>query len=183
MTDFFADILEDAKAAPEVSDQAIGKISELAQKQIGLEEELVEVQEAVKNKTSELKAVQEQLAETMDEAGMASFKTKDGRSVEIKDFVSASIKVADKPEAFAWLEQNGHADLIKHEVKLTFKKGENDKAEKALQVLRDQGFIPDDKESVHSGTLSSFCREQIELGNPIPLDLLGVYQGRKSIIK
>ena len=140
-------------------------------------------EERLKGAKDDLKSIQEKLVDAMDEAGMASFKTKDGNAIEIIDFVSASIKADDKDEAYAWLEQNGHEDLIKHEIKLIFKKGENDKAEEALKVLKDKGFDPDDKESVHAGTLKSFCKEQIEQGKPIPMDLFGVYQGRMSVIK
>jgi len=182
----FDEMFQDAtenKEAPEVSEQSISLITRLAQEQLTVNDEIEAIDQAAKDKKKEFKEIQIKLAEAMDEAGMSSFETKDGHSVQIKDFVSASIKADNKDEAFAWLEQNGHSDLIKHEVKLAFRKGENEKADQALKILRDEGFTPDDKESVHSGTLSSFCREQIEAGNPIPLELLGVYQERKSIIK
>lgn len=183
MSELFEKMKEKSKEAPKVNDENIGKIANLAQKQIDIEQDIMDAQEKLKKSQEDLKDIQEDLVSAMDEAGMRSFTTKDGNAIEVIDFVAASIKADDKDEAYAWLEQNGHEDLIKHEIKLTFKKGENDKAEKALKALKDQGFDPEDKESVHAGTLKSFCKEQIEQGKPIPLDLFGVFQGRKSVIK
>ena len=183
MSELFEKMKEKAKEPPKVSDDNIRKIADFAQNQIDIEENIANTEELLKEYKKALEAIQEDLISAMDEAGMRSFTTKDGKAIEVIDFVAASIKAEDKDEAFAWLEQNGHEDLIKHEIKLTFRKGENDKAEKALKALKDQGFDPEDKESVHAGTLKSFCKEQIEQGKPIPLDLFGVYQGRKSIIK
>ena len=82
-----------------------------------------------------------------------------------------------------WLIDNNHGDLIKNEVKLKFSRGEEEAADKIVNELLAKGLNPQQVKSVHSGTLSAFVKEQLSEGAEIPEQLLGVYIGRKAIIK
>jgi hypothetical protein len=83
-----------------------------------------------------------------------------------------------KSQALKWLEENGHAGLIKHDVKVSFAKGEYDEADKLIKVLN-KNFknIPyDENSTVHSQTLKAFAKDQYKLGETLPEDLFNVYE-------
>ena len=92
-------------------------------------------------------------------------KMENGSKVTISKVYNASIS-GREVEAFGWLKENGMDDLIKHEVKLNFGKGEDEIAATLVAALREQDYIVDDKKTVHPQTLKAFVKEQIEIGNP-----------------
>jgi hypothetical protein len=103
--------------------------------------------------------------------------------VLVKRFYRGSIPKEREVEAFRWLRDHGHGDLIKNVVSSTFGKGEDDMASQALFLLEESGFSADQKQAVHPATLKAFVKEQVEKGENIPLDLLGVFIGTKAEIK
>ncbi len=118
----------------------------------------------------------------MSSVGLSSFVLKDGTKLKIETFYRGSIPKAREGEAFQWLYENGHEDLIKNEVKCAFGKGEDEKAEQLMRTLTDSHFNYESKKAVHPSTLKAFVREQLENGKSLPLDLLGVYVGQRSKI-
>ena len=106
----------------------------------------------------------------------------DGVTIEVKPFVSASISKANREEAYQWLMDNGHGDIIKNLVSVDVGK-DSEQAKLALDVLRNAGLEPSNDKKVHPQTLKAFVREQVEKGTPIPLELLGAYLGQKATIK
>ena len=123
------------------------------------------------------------LPESMLNLGLTSFALQDGTKLQIKTFYRGSISKANEVEAFKWLNTNGHADLIKNEVKSIFGKGEDGDAYKLMQMLNEEDINYENKKAVHPSTLKAFVKEQIERGKSLPLDILGVYVGQKSEIR
>lgn len=95
-----------------------------------------------------------------------------------------------RQEAFLWLEENGHGDLIKSQLKIAAAKGEWDRI-KALRERIMEWFKKHDMEDVQIttelgipwNTLTAFVKEQIEKGAPIPLETLGATVGQIVKIK
>ena len=114
---------------------------------------------------------------------MLDFTLNTGQKLVINDICGASIPAKFKEEAFEWLRQNNAEELIKHDVKMQFGKGEQKMAAKAIELLIEAGYQPSDKETVHAGTLSAWVREQLDRGVDIPKKLFGVFEGKKAIIK
>ena len=106
-------------------------------------------------------------------------------SVEIKKFYQAKIPEDRQGEAFKWLEDHNSDSIIKSEIKMTFGKGEAEKAkeERAKELLMKARILFDEKRGVHPQTLKSFVKNAIEEGEQIPLDLFGVYIGHRATIK
>ncbi len=79
----------------------------------------------------------------------------DGSKVDVVENIYVSIpKDPDKSAAcYKWLEDNGLGDIIKNNVGMSFGKGENEDAKKLEQTIKDLGFIPEVKVSVHPDTL------------------------------
>lgn len=162
----------------------LGQISELAKELVTRTEELEDLENIVKNRKKELRALTEEtLPNALLEIGLSEVKLDSGVKIETKQFYRASIPKAREEEAFNWLRDNGHGDLVKHVVAVRFDRENDDAALALVKDLEDQGLQPEDKSSVHTMTLRAWVREQIEAGEEIPQDLLGVYVGQQATIK
>jgi hypothetical protein len=172
-------------SAPSVNDEAIGKISTLAQRQLTLQNQIEEYQEIIADLAGKLKKVQEEeLPTAMQEAGVSEFKLTTGNKITIKPFYSGSITDENREEAFGWLADNDMDDLIKTDFTVKYGKGEDDKAEDLQRLLTENNVNFSFKKHIHPQTLSAFIKEQVEGGNSaFPLETFKVYSGKKAIIK
>jgi hypothetical protein len=159
-------------------------VSQLAFEQIQLENEVEALELTLAEKKEQLKSVQEmKLPTAMQGVGINKFTTKDGFSIQVKPYYSASIKEDNQVDCFNWLINNKHDDIIKNEIKTSFGRGEDTLANKVLEVLATMHIPCTNKKSVHPQTLSAFVREQVESGNPnFPLDTFKVFIGQKAKI-
>lgn len=181
-----ADAAGGVAKADTVSTKAIG---DLAVRQLQLQNRLKEHEAIMKTISEELKKISEyDLPNAMSEAGMSEFKLLDGSKITVKRVYAASVKVADRHDAFAWMRERGHDSLIKTEVNVPLGKGAHETAELIMAKLREE--FPDCQaqldESVHWQTLRAFVKEQVEaeeaavqqgetVDDPLPRELLGVY--------
>lgn len=183
-TDFLLMLEEEVEriSAELPSDEVLANISELAKRQVQLEN-LVTRLEELQNKTKEsLKNISERsLPAAILEAGLTEFKLEDGTKVSVKKAYYPSVKEENKHEAFSWLVDNGY-DIIKNEVKVSFTKGESAKAAEALAAIRGLGFQPVANESIHWQTFRAWAKEVMEKGIVIP-ESINVYVVDQASIK
>jgi len=118
----------------------------------------------------------------MHKAGVSLIKLKDGSAVEVKPFYAARIPLSKVDDAFTWLRENGHGDLIKNNVMLTFGRNQDNEAKSLVAELRDKGHNVKQAEKVEPMTLKAFVKEQIQGGKNVPADLFGVYVASKTKI-
>jgi hypothetical protein len=85
-------------------------------------------------------------------------------------------------DAFTWLRENGHGDLIKNNVMLTFGRNQDNEAKSLIAELREKGHNVKQAEKVEPMTLKAFVKEQIQGGKNVPADLFGVYVASKTKI-
>lgn len=153
-------------------------IVSLAELQLNYQDRVLDLEEELKEAKENLRRVSEKdLPDAMDEAGVEEFTLKDGRKVVVRKEYYANIPKAHQKVAFSWLRERGHDAIIKRDVTAKFGKGEDEKANKLVKLLKEQfddiGFK--DKESVHFQTLRAFVREQMEEGVDIPEDIFGIH--------
>ena len=98
-------------------------------------------------------------------------------------FYSAKIPPEKEAEAFNWFNQQGHGDLIKTEIKVSFGMGDRTEAEQVETMLEDAGVEYSSKLGVHPSTLKAFVKAEIESGHALPMELLGAYAGEVVKIK
>jgi DNA-binding protein H-NS len=184
MVDIFAEIAQDAMKAPEVpTDEKLEGLAAIVNKQLELEQKVADLEEFLRSYKKELLMVQtRELPNAMQELGYAELKMADGSKITVKPFVSASIPKDKKPMAYAWLNENGHGDLIKHIISVNTGK-DQEQAEQVRKVLSEINITPSEVEKVEPQTLKVFIRGQVEAGQPIPLELFGAYLGQKATIK
>ena len=148
-----------------------------------LEDEIQNAEESI-NKLKEKARIlsQVEIPLMMHEMHITKLKLKDGESVEVKPFYSASISPENQEKAFEWLRSNGLGDIIKNDITVTFGKGEDNKAAKYADLARGQGFEPIQKVGVHSQTLKAVVRERIEAGLDMPSDIFKTFAGNQTKI-
>ncbi len=187
MEDVLAMAKADAAAEPPPPEDMLKKIQFFGDKQKQLTKQIADLENQTTIAKEKLRRVQEQdLPEAMDAVGMTKFSMEDGTEIKVKPFYAASIPEERKEEAFDWMKENNFDGMIKADVKVTFGKGEFEIAQAFVEFIRgfnQKAIDPEYKESVHWQTLRAFVKEQIEGGKPLPLDMFGVFVGRKAELK
>ena len=175
------DEMESDVTMPTIGDNSLKEMADLCAEQASLEEEMRQLEEQLKAKAAR-KLSQEIIPAKMSELGLESLTLKDGSSVKVKQLVQASIPVRHREEAFNWLRDNGHGDLIKNQVSATFGKGEDQSANEFIDNINSLGYEHTQKVWVEPMTLKAFVREQITEGSELPMDTFGVFVGAETKI-
>ena len=186
MDDFEKKLETDAenKFSDSITDDKLKDVSFWAEKQLELEAIATEMEEKLADIKKELKAVIEQhLPDAMRECNLQEIKLANGAKISIQQYYSARIGKEREEEAFSWLKQNGHDDIIKNVVSMQFGRGEDESAESIMADLQAQGFSPSTKRWVEPMTLKAFVREQVESGVDLPFETFNIYIGQKAKIK
>tara|TARA_Y100001973_G_scaffold95847_1_gene149841 strand:- start:80 stop:649 length:570 start_codon:yes stop_codon:yes gene_type:complete len=174
-TKIFEDMFDVASALKDVNTKTGKDLASLVSQLNNIEDAI----EACENKLKDLKfqktKIEEQhIPSLMEEMGQTE-GTWNGVKVKLVQKIDAKITEANKEAAFAWLRENGHDGIIKNDVTMSFSKGEDNKAGDAVGLLREKGFDPVQRTTVHGNTLKSFIRNGLEKGISLDLDLLGGY--------
>jgi len=146
-----------------------------------LEDEIANAEDSVKKLKEKANAISQfEIPQMMEQMNITKLKLKDGETVEISNFYSASI--VDQEAAFQWLRENGRGDIIKNDITVTFGRGEDNKAAEYAVLAKGQGYEPVQKVGVHPQTLKGVVRECHESGIKLP-DCFKTYVGNRTNIK
>ena len=168
----------------DVDQQGLTSVAELARLIRDKEVDIESLENSLKDRKKQLqKLTDEEMPAMLAEIGMSSFTLEDGSTVEIKQTYGASILVKNRPEAFEWLRDKGHDDIIKNTVLCQFGRGEDDQASDFSAFAQKQGFLPEQKTEVHPQTLRAFVKERCEAGEEFPMELFGAWVGQRAVIK
>ena len=178
--------MSDIKFRNDKQDQikAVANPNELANKvqQLkDLEDEIANAEDSVKKLKEKANILSQfEIPQMMEEMNITKLKLKDGETVEVSNFYSASI--VDQDAAFKWLRENGRGDIIKNDITVTFGRGEDNKAAEYAVLAKGQGYEPVQKVGVHPQTLKGVVRECSESGIELP-DCFKTYVGNRTNIK
>jgi len=125
---------------------------------------------------------QEIVPNMMAELEINSFELDNGYKVSIKDSYFASIPEANLYACFEWLRGNGLDGIIKTVVAANFGKGEDQEAQKVLDMLTEAGVVADVKSTIHPQTLKAFVKERITKGLDFDLELFGASVVKTTVI-
>ena len=146
-----------------------------------LEDEIANAEAGVKKLKEKANVISQfEIPQMMEEMNIKKLKLKDGETVEVSNFYSASI--VDQDAAFNWLRENGRGDIIKNDITVTFGRGEDNKAMAYATLAKGQGYEPVQKVGVHPQTLKGVVRECHESGIELP-DCFKTYVGNRTNIK
>ena len=164
--------------------KAVANPNELANKvqQLkDLEDEISNAEDSIKKLKEKANILSQfEIPQMMEEMNITKLKLKDGETVEVSNFYSASI--VDQDAAFKWLRENGRGDIIKNDITVTFGRGEDNKAADYAVLARGQGFEPVQKVGVNPMTLKALVRERLESGLDVPADLFKPFAGNQTKI-
>lgn len=164
-----------------VSNVELNEVSALVSAILDVEGEVESLELALKERKEKLAQLKErELPDLMNQIGLSSFKTADGKKVSVKKDYKNTI--VNEEEAFRWLEETGNSSIIKTELKLNFGKGERELCQEAEKLLSDNNLSFNKKEGVNAMTLNAFTREQLEHGVQFP-DCFSIYTVNKVTIK
>jgi hypothetical protein len=177
-------LFENDADALKVSDENVTGIAGLARRAKLLEKELEDLGKSLKEKEDQYRNLTEvSIPEAMASAGMKKFVMEDGSMIDVKPFYGASIPKARQAEAFQWLRDHGFDDIIKNTVSVRFGRREDELCSRLLELLRTQGFLPEQTEKIEPQTLQAWVKDRIEKGQPVDSELFGVFIGQKAVIK
>ena len=167
-----------------VNNEGLSTIAEFATAISAQELRVEELEEQLKEAKRELRSLtDEKLPQLLLELGVSEFKLEDGTKVTVKNIYGATIPAARREEAYQWLRDHGHGDMIKNVISASFGMGEDQLAQKFKDTAKENGLICEQKMSVHSQTLKGFVRGEIEKGRDVPQDLFGVFVSQRAVIK
>jgi|TARA_R100000278_G_scaffold36471_3_gene32774 hypothetical protein len=177
------DNMEADVSKPTIGDNSLKEVSDLCSELASEQNEYEELEKMLKDKAKSIRKLSEEIIPArMAELGLESLTLKDGSQIKVKQKVQASIPVRFREDAFQWLRDNGHGDLIKNQVSATFGKGEDITASEFINKIQELGYDPQQKLWVEPMTLKAFVREQINEGKEIPMEKFGVFVGAETKI-
>lgn len=148
------------------------------QKLKGLQDDIDRAEEHVDN----LKKMADDISsrvipELLAEQGLSSLKLADGSSVTVKREYRCTLPKEDerRQSAYNWLRENGLGDIIKNNVSVTFGRGEDDKAQRLLDLAASNGFEPNQKSDVAWNTLTALFQERVESGLDMPSEVFSTW--------
>lgn len=165
-------------------DNILAELARKADEYLEASKAVAEAEAALEAARQRFRVISEQeLPEIMERAGQDNCRTSQGYQVAIKKVIRASIPIARQHEAFQWLEQHGHASVIKNIVSAEFGRGEGEAADSAVKTLLELGVHPNQKRSVHPQTLAALVKELLATGVEIPLETFGVLEQKVATVK
>jgi hypothetical protein len=123
------------------------------------------------------------IPDLMDELGVESFTTTDGKTITLRETIRASVPKANIDQAYSWLATNGHGEIIKRVLSVPLGRDSTERAEMLKATLSDLELPFGEAKKVEPSTLRALIRELLESGAEVPLDLFGAWRQRKAVIK
>ena len=174
----------DAETKAEASNDQLTELSVMINVMRDKERVLDDLEERVKMIQAEVDDISKnRIPDFFDQLGMDEIKLSTGEKVTIKRGFAAHISKANQEVAYAWLKKNNHGGIIKNEIKIDIKKGDEDEVANLQKVLIERGLTFSRRESVHGQTLKAFVTEQMTAGTDLPQTEFGVHPLRETKIK
>ena len=186
MDEFFEEMIEASESLADVDTEKTKELHNLVRQLEDIQSQVDIAEGHIKAlKQERLRLSQDMIPALMDSIGFKSFVLKDGISVQIEPFVSASIPVENRPKAYQWLRDVNCESIIKNDVTVSFGKEGDAKANDLMRELDERGLHPESKTHIHSGTLKSFIKGWVAENKkpPIDLELFGAFVGKTTKIK
>lgn len=171
--ELLADSQEDQAAAPKAS---LDDLMKMGYELEDIEADMAHLEDKLKDLGKQASALRNgKIPQALMDLKLKDFTLQNGVKLILSEVIKGQITDENREAAHEWLRNNGHGDLIKNEVKVTFGKGEDDYATLLTGLINDLrkddkircGSV-EQKEAVHTQTLWAFLREQLAKGTAFP---------------
>jgi hypothetical protein len=167
------DTLEQYAQQP-LGDNILAQIAQTARDVMEAQALVAEREEALKDAQKLLRVLQQEtLPELMATAGQDALTTIDGLKVAMKTGTQWRPDQDQRKATISWLEDNGHAAIVKREVKLPLGKVSQEEVNALSSTLVGMGLAPAFKLDVHPQTFGALIRELLQNGENVPLADMG----------
>jgi len=149
------------------------------------EDEIALLEEQLKTKKAEADDIGSRvIPELLAEQGLSEIKLADGSKVSVRKEFRATVPKDDirRQGCLQWLRDNNLGDIIKNNVSVSFGSGEDDKAERLLNLAAENGFQPQQTSDVHWATLSALYEERVRSGLDMPSENFSLWIKAKTKI-
>jgi hypothetical protein len=162
----------------------LGRIARLGIDFIRLQNEIKQLENLLESRKKQFNFVSEvEIPDAMAQVKMREFSLTNGFRLKIKPVLVVSLPKEKVGEADAWLIENGHDGMMKHQIEIPLPKGI---AQEDLNALKERidsmGYAFTDSKSIHYQTLNKWAREMTEEGETIPEEIFKVFRGQKTEI-
>ena len=151
---------------------------------------LQDIQQEIQNYKNRIKDLEDSesylseviIPDMMNAMNLKTMKLKDGSEIEVSNKFFASALAPKRAEAYQWLRDNGLGNIVKNEITVRFGKDEDTKATQYANLARGQGYEPEQKVSVHAGTLRVALEDLHTRGGQIPSEYFSIFAGYRTKI-
>ena len=151
---------------------------------------LQDIQQEIDNHKAKIKELEERekhfsqvvIPDMMLAMDLKTMKLRDGSELEIDNKFFATALAPKRAEAYQWLRENGLGNIVKNEITVRFGKDEDNKATQYATLARGQGYEPEQKVSVHAGTLRVALEDLHTRGGQIPSEYFSTFAGYQTKI-
>ena len=176
-------MVEDVATKKSKAETDLGLVSIIASQLTDAIQDLADMEDLLKQHKARVDKIQYiDLPEAMQELGLNKVVLDDGSSISVATEYYAAISKKNSSMAYDWLRENNFGDIIKSELKMNFVH-DDESREHIANYLDEQNVDYQEKDSVHWQTLRAFVKEQIEAGQPIPMDTFSVHISNKAKLK
>jgi len=169
-TDSHDDYEEDVDEE-ELAKEGLKRLTDLANTQVDVENQISELEEKIKIKQKFLVKINQDLLPTlMQDLKFTDFGLEDGSRVDLVEKFFGGFKKEDEAKAFTWFRETDNGDFIKNSIKATLDMGDDDLVEKIAWLMNLMNVNCEIKPNIHATTLKSFIRKELEAGrkNELP---------------
>jgi hypothetical protein len=168
---------DDLKIVPK-QDDALARLSKLAQDLRDEEASLAELERLTKDNQKRIDALsQSHIPEMMESMGMKEFTTTEGIKIKIDSKLRVSIPKAQMTHAVKWLDEHGYGKLVDRQFTIKFGREDEPWAEKFQRDLnlRKKPLDSSVKQSIHHSRLAKWARTVMEDGVILPDSLFSKF--------
>lgn len=169
--------------APVASQTALDDLLAKANDLLATEGQISELEAVLKSLSSHANDLKTKvIPDKMAEVGLSEFATPDGHKIKVEEFVAGSLpkEIERRADALKALEDWGADGVIKNEINLSFEKSQHNEAMALVDDLRNRGIDCELKSGVHPQTYLAIIRERLASGEPVDLEVMGVFSGRRT---
>lgn len=127
------------KQVEDVKETDVKSLSNLCKDLLTLEAKIGNTEEELRRYKEQSRELSEQvIPDKLAELGVSDLKLSDGSRISAEPFYSARITAQNLHTAHEWLRENGHGDIIKNTLTITFGQGEDVLAKELQTSLRNK---------------------------------------------
>jgi len=162
--------------APKASDDAMSRITELANKMRDLDKQAADIELQLKKiQENRRQIAEEQLPALFASVGVEEFKTISGVPLKLKNRVHVNVSKGKKPGIIEWLDENGHGGMVRRNVVIEFDKTQQEAVNKLIKLIGRGWPNHRTQLDVNAATVKAFVTNRLKEGEEVPAETFGLH--------